>query len=91
MAGSKKSANNDVLVVRKINKEIYKQFRQKAMEENKNVGEALNQAMNYWLAKETEHKRPDIKKMLKLNGLVKTSGKVSWSVNVDEILYGDLY
>ncbi|MCL5888679.1 MAG: hypothetical protein M1597_01805 [Candidatus Thermoplasmatota archaeon] len=91
MAGPNKSANNDVLVVRKINKEIYKQFRQKAMEENKNVGEALNQAMNYWLAKEREHERPDIKKMLKLNGLVKTSGKVSWSVNVDEILYGDLY
>lgn len=91
MAGPNKSANNDVLVVRKINKEIYKQFRQKAMEENKNVGEALNQAMNYWLAKEREHERPDIKKMLKLNGLVKTSGKVSWSVNVDEILYGDPY
>ncbi len=86
-----KNTNNDTLVVRKIDKEIYKQFRQKAMEENKNVGEALNQAMGYWLAKEREYKGPDIKKMLKLNGLVKTGGKVNWSVDVDETLYGDLY
>ena len=81
--------NNDVLVVRKINKEVYKRFRKKAMEENKTVGEALNQAMNYWLAREDELKGPDIKNIQKLNGLVKISDSVNWSVDIDEILYGD--
>ncbi len=52
-----------------------------------NVGEALNQAMYYWLTKE-DHKRPDVRKMLKLNGLIRTDGVVKWSEELDEILYG---
>ncbi len=52
MTNSSGKENSDVLVVRKINKEIYKRFRQKALEEDVNIGEALNQAMNCWLAKE---------------------------------------
>ena len=46
----KNKLNNDLLVVRKINKEIYKKFKQKALEENKNIGEALNEAMICWLS-----------------------------------------
>lgn len=84
-SGSKDSS--DILVVRKTNKEIYKRFRQKALEENMNVGEALNQAMVYWLAKE-ESEKPDVKKLLKLNGLIKTDKTVKWSEEIDEILYG---
>ncbi|MHB1708804.1 MAG: hypothetical protein ACYCT2_04940 [Thermoplasmataceae archaeon] len=87
MSSTSSKDSSDVLVVRKTNKEIYKRFRQKALEENMNVGEALNQAMNYWLARE-ERKRTDVKKMLKLNGLIKTDKTVKWSEEIDEFLYG---
>lgn len=88
MTSMNKKSNNDVLVVRKINKKIYKKFKQKSQEENKNIGEALNQAMSYWLTIESKAKRPDIRKLLKLNGIVKVDHKVNWSEDVDEILYG---
>lgn len=32
--------------------------------------------------------RKDPKKILKLNGIIKTKKKVSWSTKVDEALYG---
>ncbi|MCW6170328.1 MAG: hypothetical protein LVQ96_04060 [Thermoplasmatales archaeon] len=83
-----RKSNNDILVVRKINKKIYKKFKQKAQEESKNIGEALNQAMSYWLTIESKAKQPDIRKLLKLNGIVKVDHTVNWSEDVDEILYG---
>ena len=88
MTKASNQVKSDVLVVRKINKEIYKRFRQKALEENKNVGEALNQAMDYWLSKEKESGRPDIRNLSKLNGIIKTDRPVEWSKETDELLYG---
>ena len=87
MVKSSNKDGSDVLVVRKTNKEIYRRFKQKALEENLNVGEALNQAMYYWLTKE-DHKKLDVRKMLALNGLIRTDGVVKWSEELDEILYG---
>jgi septin family protein len=87
MTNSSGKDSSDILVVRKTNKEIYKRFRQKALKENMNVGEALNQAMKYWLEKE-EQKRPDTTKMLNLNGLIKTDKTVKWSEEIDMTLYG---
>ena len=87
MTNTRINDSSDVLVVRKTNKEIYKRFRQKALEENMNVGEALNQAMKYWLAKE-KHKKLDVRRMLKLNGLIKTNNTVKWSEERDELVYG---
>jgi septin family protein len=87
MTNTRINDSSDVLVVRKTNKEIYKRFRQKALEENMNVGEALNQAMKYWLAKE-KHKKLDVRRMLKLNGLIKKNNTVKWSEEIDELLYG---
>lgn len=40
---------NGTLVVRKIDKNVYKRFNRKAIEENKTMGETLNQAMDYWI------------------------------------------
>lgn len=90
MTKSSSKDSSDILVVRITNKEIYTRFRQKAIEENMNVGEALNQAMNYWLAKE-KHKAPDVRRMLKLNGLIKTNKPVKWSEEIDELLYGEMF
>ncbi len=89
MTRSNNSSDSNVLVVRKIDKEIYKRFRQKAIQENKNVGEALNQAMNYWLEKEGGIRAPDIYIFLKLNGLVRVRGAVQWSEEIDKSLYGE--
>jgi hypothetical protein len=83
-----KKSNNDLLVIGKINKELYKKFKQKALEENKNIGEALNEAMSYWLTIESEAKKPDISNLLKLNGIVKVDHTVKWSKDVDKTLYG---
>ena len=40
----------ETVVVRNTNKRIYRRFRQMAIEEDMNVGEALTEAMGYWLS-----------------------------------------
>jgi len=82
-----KKSNNDLLVIGKINKELYKKFKQKALEDNKNIGEALNEAMSCWLSMESEAKKADIGNLLKLNGIVKVYPMVKWSEDVDKTLY----
>ena len=89
MPDNKPERKSDVLVVRKINKSLYKKFRERAMEEHRNVGDALNQAMAEWLKAQDEKKKLLIEGILNLNGLVKTDGKVRWSEEVDETLYGE--
>lgn len=84
----KNKLNNDLLVVRKINKEIYKKFKQKALEENKNIGEALNEAMICWLSTRRVAKKPDIRNLLKLNRIVKVDHTVKWS-EPDPIIFAD--
>ena len=89
MAAADRKEKNDTLVVRKINKAIYNKFRERALEEHRNVGDALNQAMIEWLEKEEKRVKPDIGHVLKLNGIVKTNIPVKWSEEVDETIYGD--
>ena len=79
MQENTKPNKNDVLVVRKINKAIYEPFKDRAMEENQSVGQALNEAMQYWLLKQDEGGRPDIKNIRKLEGIIKTDKDVTWS------------
>ncbi len=89
MAVADRKEKNDTLVVRKINKAIYNKFRERALEEHRNVGDALNQAMVEWLEKEGKRVKPNIEHVLKLNGIVKTNIPVKWSEEVDETIYGD--
>lgn len=89
MTEADKKEKNDTLVVRKINKTIYNRFRERALEEHRNVGDALNQAMVEWLEKQNERRKLHIEKVLNLNGIVKTEKTVKWSEEVDEALYGD--
>lgn len=89
MTVAERKEKNDTLVVRKINKAIYNKFRERALEEHRNVGDALNQAMVEWLEKQDERIKPQIENVLKLNGIVKTNKPVKWSEEVDETLYGD--
>lgn len=77
------------LVVRNVNKELYRRFKEKAVEANESVGQALNQAMDYWLARRAERARPDIRTIVKLRGLIHTRGRVTWSEEIDKALYGE--
>ncbi len=79
---------SNTLVVRKIDNNVYKRFKQKAIEENKTIGEALNQAMDYWITREEKQRGKSIGKLLSLNGFIHTNGMVKWSEELDESLYG---
>lgn len=79
MPDNDRKGKNDVLVVRKINKTIYNKFREKALEEHRNVGDALNQGMIEWLQKQDERRKLHKEKLLNLNGMVKTEKTVKWS------------
>ncbi len=77
---------NEMLVVRKIDKKIYKRFKQKALELNDTMGDAITEAMTYWLnTKKSEEYNP--KTLLKLNGIIKTEKRVKWSEQINKILY----
>ena len=89
MSDIEKKGRSDILVVRKVNKNLYNKFRERALEEHRNVGDALNQAMVEWLQKQDERKRLHIERILNLNAIVKTKKPVKWSVEVDETLYGE--
>ncbi len=89
MAKLHNKTTSNVLVVRKIDNDVYKRFKQKAIEENKTIGEAINQAMDYWIKKKEEQKGHAIKGLLNINGFIQTGGEVKWSEEVDESLYGD--
>ena len=89
MSDKEGKGKNDVLVVRKINKAIYNKFRERALEEHRNVGDALNQAMAEWLQKQDDQEKLHIERILSLNGIVKAKGAVRWSEEIDETLYGE--
>lgn len=82
-------SEKDVLVVRKVNKRVYKRFKKVALDEETNLGEAVTEALEHWIEEKQKKKKIDVKNLLKLNGLVKTSKKVSWSAEIDRTLYGD--
>ncbi len=89
MSDKEGKGKNDVLAVRKINKAIYNKFRERALEEHRNVGDALNQAMAEWLQKQDDQEKLHIERILNLNGIVKAKGAVRWSEEIDETLYGE--
>jgi hypothetical protein len=80
---------NDTIVVRKVNKTTYRRFRQKALERETNMGKAVTEAMEYWIGIEKGSENIDIRNLIKLNGLIKTSKKVKWSEQIDKTLYGE--
>ena len=76
-----------MLVVRNVSKKTYLKLKQKAVEENITVGEAVEEAIDSWLKLQQGLKKPDISNISKLCGLVKTK-KGAWSTNIDKMLYG---
>lgn len=79
--------NDDLLVVRKVDKQLYRRFKQKATAESTSVGRAINDAMKDWINKK-ERKKIDPKGLLALNGIIKVGRPVRWSEEIDKTLYG---
>jgi hypothetical protein len=46
-----------ILVIRNSDKKVYRRFRQKAVEEDINVGKAITEAMEYWLEAKQNKKK----------------------------------
>lgn len=78
----------ETIVVRKVNKSVYRKFKQKTVEEDTNMGEAMTEALLCWLDNRQKNRSPDPKLLLKLNGIVKTKRPVRWSEEIDKTLYG---
>jgi hypothetical protein len=77
----------EIFVARNVDRDVYKKFRQKALERGLSVGNAISMAMELWVASDS-NKGKDFSKLMEVAGLIKTKGKVKWSEEVDEILYG---
>ena len=76
------------MVVRRVNKRVYREFKRKTVEENTSIGKAITDAMLYWLKMKNEVRKSNPKGLLKLNGIIKAGKHVRWSEEIDEVLYG---
>ena len=75
--------------VRDVNEEVFRKFRAKAIEEKMRIGDALNKAMERYLDNEEKiENKPNPKNLLKISAIIKTKGRVRWSEEIDETLYG---
>ncbi len=81
-------AKGDMLVIRKVNREVFKKFKQKALEENMGIGNAITAAMLEWINKKNHSNKPDIRNLRKIEGIIKAGRKVRWSEEIDKTLYG---
>ena len=82
--------NKEVLTVRDVDEEVWRRFRAKTEEEGMRTGQALSQALDYWIKqKERKSVRLDPRRFLKVQGLVRAGKRVEWSKEIDKVLYGD--
>ena len=79
----------EVLTVRDVDEEIWRRFRAKTEEEGLKTGKALNEALGIWIEqKERKGKGPNPRSFLKMEGTIRTEGRVRWSEEIDRLLYG---
>ncbi|HDJ96543.1 MAG TPA: hypothetical protein ENG45_00540 [Candidatus Aenigmarchaeota archaeon] len=79
---------SDLIAVRGVEKEVFRKFKAKSVEEGLKLGEALTLAMKEWL-KEREKEKVNVKNLAHLAGVIKLKKRVRWSSEVDRILYGE--
>ncbi len=78
-----------VLSVRDVDEEAWREFRAKITEEGLKTGEALSQAMRIWLKeKELGKTKRDSRRLLTIKSVQVGKGKVRWSEEIDKTLYG---
>ena len=79
----------DLRTVRDVDEAVWRKFRAKTEEEGLKTGQALNEALKFWVAwKDKQEKTPDPRNFLKVEGIVRTKTRVRWSEEIDQTLYG---
>jgi hypothetical protein len=79
----------EVLTVRDVDENVWRRFRAKTEEKGIKTGQALNEALGFWIEEKAKGKnQPDPRRFLKLAGIVHSGGRVRWSEELDEALYG---
>ncbi|MGI0141495.1 MAG: hypothetical protein ACREBF_02475 [Candidatus Micrarchaeales archaeon] len=76
------------LTVRRINTKLRARLKARAAARRMSVGEALNQAIEFWLKEENKESKKDIKELLKFKPIDFGSGSENLSLRIDEIIYG---
>ena len=74
------------IAVREIDKEVFRKFKAKTVEDDMKLGEALTLAMNFWLMK--KNKRVNPKALLKIKPFDWGKENEKASERIDEFLYG---
>ncbi len=80
-----------ILTVRDVDEETWRRFRARTAEEGLKAGDALSQAMRTWVRereKESREGKTTAKLLLKIKPVRIGRGKVRWSEEIDETLYG---
>lgn len=80
-----------ILTVRDVDEQTWRRFRARTEEEGLKTGDALNQAMKIWIderEKASREKKPNPKLLLKIKPVKVGRGKVRWSEEIDETIYG---
>ena len=78
--------------VREVDEDAFRRLRALAIAKRLKLGEALTRAINKFVEEEKlkeKGKKLDPKNLMKISGIIKTKGKVRWSEEIDEILYGE--
>jgi len=80
----------EVLTVREVDEDLWRKFRSKTEEEGLKTGQALNEALGIWIRqKERKGKLADPRRFLKVAGIIRPGRPVSWSEEIDRLLYGE--
>ncbi len=83
-----KEKDKEVLVVRNIDKRVYRKFKHRAIQDDMSIGQAITDAMIEWLEKRGAHKKLNPRALLAIEGIIKPGKPVRWSEQIDEMLYG---
>ncbi|MBI4162977.1 MAG: hypothetical protein HY513_04800 [Candidatus Aenigmarchaeota archaeon] len=73
------------VAIRDVDEETFRKFRSLAVEENRKLGDEITLAMKHWIS---EDKSKKVKNILVMKPIKVGAGKVRWSEEIDETLYG---
>lgn len=77
-----------MLVIRKANPALYREFKKKAVERNISVARAIDEAMELWVEDGGSEKKPNPKNFLKVKPFDFGKGTENLSTSLDQVLYG---
>lgn len=81
-----------ILTVRDVDKDVWREFRARSEHEGLKTGEALSQAIRIWIKEKEEEEakeaKPNPRLLLKVRPIKVGKLEVRWSEQIDETLYG---